>query len=190
MRCCTTHTRKGSARAGSTERGLAIYGWPRRRAAVRVTEIVPIRQLDEQRARLEDRVVRTGACNGTARSTKRTGPTRRSDSSIPGLTGDLLRHERPKLPDSRHREFDIARVTNGLTLQGAASWNHSVQTNSPALIDGNPASVNYGKQITEACHRAGAHCAPVSNISAQLGRRRLTRRLFSSACARAMNGAR
>ncbi|EQD38054.1 TonB-dependent receptor, partial [mine drainage metagenome] len=38
----------------------------------------------------------------------------------------------------------IARLAPGLTLQGAASWNRSSQVNSPALIDNNPASVNYG----------------------------------------------
>ena len=43
----------------------------------------------------------------------------------------------------------VARVTDGLTLQGAASWNRSEQTNSPALIDNNPLSVNYGKPITQ-----------------------------------------
>src|SRR6202163_1068621 len=37
----------------------------------------------------------------------------------------------------------VARVISGLTLQGAASWNQSRQTNSPALIDNNPASNTY-----------------------------------------------
>jgi outer membrane receptor protein involved in Fe transport len=55
----------------------------------------------------------------------------------------------------------IWRVTNGLTLQGTAAWNHSEQTNSPALIDNNsgqlasigvPASPNVGKPITLACN--------------------------------------
>jgi len=41
----------------------------------------------------------------------------------------------------------VARVAKGLTLQAAAAWNQSVQTNSPALIDDNPASVNFGKAI-------------------------------------------
>ncbi len=42
----------------------------------------------------------------------------------------------------------LARVTQGLTVQAAASWNSGEQTNSPYLIDNNPASVNYGKPIT------------------------------------------
>jgi len=45
----------------------------------------------------------------------------------------------------------VARVISGLTLQGAASWNQSRQTNSPVLIDNNPASNNFGKQITQKC---------------------------------------
>src|SRR4029077_9660142 len=55
----------------------------------------------------------------------------------------------------------VARVTDGLTLQGAASWNQSRQTNSPALIDTNPASVNFGKAITQVC--SGTSCVPIIN---------------------------
>jgi iron complex outermembrane recepter protein len=57
----------------------------------------------------------------------------------------------------------VARVTRGLTAQASASWNQSKQTNSPALIDQNPLSVNYGKPITETCNSAGASCTPVVN---------------------------
>jgi iron complex outermembrane receptor protein len=42
----------------------------------------------------------------------------------------------------------IARVTHGLTVQTAAAWNSPTQTNSPYLVDNNPGSVNYGKNIT------------------------------------------
>ncbi len=41
-----------------------------------------------------------------------------------------------------------AHVFTGLSLHGSASWNSSDLTNSPALIDNNPASVNFGKPIT------------------------------------------
>jgi len=57
----------------------------------------------------------------------------------------------------------VARVTRGLTAQASASWNQSKQTNSPALIDQNPLSVNYGKPITETCNSAGASCTSVVN---------------------------
>jgi iron complex outermembrane recepter protein len=57
----------------------------------------------------------------------------------------------------------VARVVSGLTLQGAASWNQSRQTNSPALIDNNPANVNFGKPITQNCDATGANCTPVTN---------------------------
>ncbi len=63
----------------------------------------------------------------------------------------------------------VARVVPGLTLQGAASWNQSRQTNSPALIDQNPASVNFGKAITEVCDTSGANCAPITNPYGPIG---------------------
>jgi iron complex outermembrane receptor protein len=61
----------------------------------------------------------------------------------------------------------IARVVTGLTVQGAASWNNSQQTNSPALTDTNPASVNYGKPITEIC--SGGVCTPITNPYGPVG---------------------
>lgn len=63
----------------------------------------------------------------------------------------------------------VVRVISGLTLQGAASWNHSRQTNSPALIDNNPASNNFGKPITQNCDSTGANCAPVTNPFGPVG---------------------
>jgi iron complex outermembrane recepter protein len=57
----------------------------------------------------------------------------------------------------------VARVLPGLTVQGAASWNSSVQTNSPALIDTNPDSVNFGKAITEKCS-SPTTCTPINNL--------------------------
>ena len=46
----------------------------------------------------------------------------------------------------------MARVTDEFTLQGAAAWNSSEQTNSPALLVNNPAAPDYGKPITKACN--------------------------------------
>jgi outer membrane receptor protein involved in Fe transport len=63
----------------------------------------------------------------------------------------------------------VARVTRGLTAQASASWNQSKQTNSPALMDENPLSVNYGKPITETCNSAGASCTPVVNPFGPIG---------------------
>ena len=63
----------------------------------------------------------------------------------------------------------VARLTNALTLQGAASWNQSRQTNSPALLDTNPASVNYGKPITQSCDSSGQNCIPVTNPFGPVG---------------------
>jgi iron complex outermembrane recepter protein len=63
----------------------------------------------------------------------------------------------------------VARVLTGLTLQGAASWNHSRQTNSPALIDNNPASYNYGKPIMQACSVTGADCGAIANPYGPIG---------------------
>jgi outer membrane receptor protein involved in Fe transport len=72
----------------------------------------------------------------------------------------------------------IWRVTNGLTVQGAAAWNHSEQTNSPALIDNNsgqlasafpnvPAlapSPNLGKPLTFACNPLATTPAQCVNV--------------------------
>jgi iron complex outermembrane receptor protein len=65
----------------------------------------------------------------------------------------------------------VARVMAGLTVQGAADWNKSSQTNSPALIDNNPADTgaggNYGKPITQVC--TGGTCTPVGNPFGPIG---------------------
>jgi len=63
----------------------------------------------------------------------------------------------------------VARVVTGLTLQGAASWNQSRQTNSPILLDNNPGNVNFGKQITYACNQYGASCGTVTNPFGPVG---------------------
>jgi iron complex outermembrane recepter protein len=63
----------------------------------------------------------------------------------------------------------VARVVTGLTLQGAGSWNQSQQTNSPALIDTNPASVNFGKAITQVCSTTGTNCTPITNPYGPIG---------------------
>jgi iron complex outermembrane recepter protein len=62
----------------------------------------------------------------------------------------------------------IARVMSGLTVQGAASWNRSEQTNSPVLTNNNPASPNFGQPITFACRSffplfGTSGCASVTN---------------------------
>ncbi len=88
----------------------------------------------------------------------------------PGVTGNVFY-------DTNGQDFLIkgvetqlvARVFTGLTLQGAASWNQSEQTNSPALIDENPASVNFGKPITEVCSATGTGCAPITNPYGPVG---------------------
>ena len=63
----------------------------------------------------------------------------------------------------------VARVVEGLTVQGAASWNQTRQTNSPALIDNNPASANFGHAITQACDATGANCSPITNPFGPIG---------------------
>jgi iron complex outermembrane receptor protein len=60
----------------------------------------------------------------------------------------------------------VARVVSGLTLQGAASWNQSRQTNSPQLIDNNPASTGFGKPITQDCDPT---CTPITNPFGPVG---------------------
>jgi outer membrane receptor protein involved in Fe transport len=60
----------------------------------------------------------------------------------------------------------VTRIVSGLTLQGAASWNQSRQTNSPVLIDNVPGSVNFGKPITEDCNPT---CTPITNPFGPIG---------------------
>src|SRR5438477_12745942 len=82
----------------------------------------------------------------------------------PGVTGNIFF-------DTNGQHFLIkgletsllARVVTGLTLQGAASWNQSRQTNSPILLNNVPNSPNFGQPITNACNAFGTNCAPVTN---------------------------
>ncbi len=92
----------------------------------------------------------------------------------PGLVGNLFYNTNGQDFVVKGVETSVvARVFSGLTLQGAASWNQSRQTNSPALIDNNPASNNYGKAITQSCavDSTGAvtGCSPVSNPFGPIG---------------------
>ena len=88
----------------------------------------------------------------------------------PGLTGNLFFNTNGQDFLVKGLETSlVARVTAGLTLQGAASWNQSRQTNSPVLIDNNPQSANYGKAITQSCGSTGANCSPVTDPFGPIG---------------------
>jgi iron complex outermembrane receptor protein len=63
----------------------------------------------------------------------------------------------------------VARVIGGLTVQGAASWNQTRQTNSPALIDNNPLSANFGHAITQSCGSTGGSCSAITNPFGPVG---------------------
>jgi iron complex outermembrane receptor protein len=63
----------------------------------------------------------------------------------------------------------VARVVGGLTVQGAASWNETRQTNSPALIDNNPLSANFGHAITQQCDASGSNCTAITNPFGPVG---------------------
>lgn len=54
-------------------------------------------------------------------------------------------------------------VAKGLTVQGSASWNSSSQTNSPFLINDNPASPTYGQKITSIPNPYGPLGSPLAN---------------------------
>jgi len=76
-------------------------------------------------------------------------------------------------PDYRIRGVEtsvVARITQGLTAQGAASWNSSEQTNSPFLIANNPALLlnpatkpEYGLPITSIANPYGPIGSPSAN---------------------------
>jgi iron complex outermembrane receptor protein len=63
----------------------------------------------------------------------------------------------------------VARVVSGLTVQGAASWNQTRQTNSPAFIDNAPGSVNFGHAITQKCDATGSNCVGITNPFGPIG---------------------
>ena len=55
-----------------------------------------------------------------------------------------------------------AHLFTGLSVQGSAAWNSSELINSPALIDNNPASPNFGKPVTTRYVQGVA--LPVQNV--------------------------
>src|SRR5882724_961375 len=63
----------------------------------------------------------------------------------------------------------VARVFSGLTLQGAASWNQTRQTNSPSFMDNNPGSNNYGHPVTQQCDSTGGSCTAITNPFGPVG---------------------
>ncbi|HEX4239995.1 MAG TPA: TonB-dependent receptor [Steroidobacteraceae bacterium] len=90
----------------------------------------------------------------------------------PGETGNLTFGTNGQ--DFRIRGIEtsvVAVVLPGLTVQAASAWNQSEQTNSPSLMDTNPASVNFGKPITEACGGTPGHvtCSPLNNLFGPIG---------------------
>ena len=91
----------------------------------------------------------------------------------PGVVGNLFYDTNGQ--DFRIKGIEtslVARVVSGLTVQYAASWNQSEQTNSPQLINNNPASANFGKPITQVCggsfYSPGV-CSPVTNPFGPIG---------------------
>jgi iron complex outermembrane recepter protein len=86
----------------------------------------------------------------------------------PGETGNLTFGTNGQNYRIRGIETSVvALVAPGLTLQGAAAWNSSEQTNSPALTN-----VNTGAPITQSCSKnaAGATvCTPLNNLFGPIG---------------------
>ena len=82
----------------------------------------------------------------------------------PGVTGNIFFNTNGQNFRIRGLETSlVARITDGLTLQGAAAWNQSEQTNEPALIGNVPGSATFGKPITEVCASDGSGCNPVGS---------------------------
>jgi iron complex outermembrane receptor protein len=88
----------------------------------------------------------------------------------PGLLGNLFFNTNGQNFLVKGIETSIvARVVGGLTVQGAASWNQTRQTNSPALIDNNPLSANFGHAITQQCDSTGGSCTAITNPFGPVG---------------------
>jgi outer membrane receptor protein involved in Fe transport len=89
----------------------------------------------------------------------------------PGQLGNLLFGTNGQNFRIRGIETSIAaRVTQGLSILGGASWNSSEQTNSPYLIADNPAllanpasAAEFGKPITSVANPFGPPGAPTAN---------------------------
>jgi len=87
----------------------------------------------------------------------------------PGLVGNIFYNTNGQNFDIKGIETSlVARVVPGLTLQAAGSWNHSRQTNSPALINNNPDSAGFGKPITTNCPTPDT-CTAVTNPFGPIG---------------------
>ncbi len=56
----------------------------------------------------------------------------------------------------------VARVTEGLTIQGSASYNKSTQQNSPSLINNNPNSPGFGTPVTGVINVFGLAGTPLA----------------------------
>ena len=86
----------------------------------------------------------------------------------PGLVGNLFYNTNGQNFVVKGLETSlVARPFTGLMLQAAASWNRSRQTNSPALINNNPDSANFGQPITLLCNTDP--CTPVDNPFGPVG---------------------
>ena len=67
-------------------------------------------------------------------------------------------------PDYRVKGGELqimGRVTEGLTVQASASYNKTYESNSPFLINNNPASPNFGKPITSIPNVYGLQGSPL-----------------------------
>jgi iron complex outermembrane recepter protein len=88
----------------------------------------------------------------------------------PGLLGNLFFNANGQNFLVKGIETSMtARVARGLSMQAAASWNQTRQTNSPGLIDNNPASANFGHTISQACDATGANCTAITNPFGPVG---------------------
>jgi len=63
----------------------------------------------------------------------------------------------------------VARVTDGLTVQGSSSWNRAKQTNSPCLVANNPLSASNGQCITEFIAAGASTPTPFLNPFGTIG---------------------
>jgi outer membrane receptor protein involved in Fe transport len=73
-------------------------------------------------------------------------------------------------PEYRVRGIEaqvVAQATEGLTIQGSASYNKSELTNSPTLVNNNPNSPTFGEPITDAL--VGGVLVPVTNVYGKKG---------------------
>jgi iron complex outermembrane receptor protein len=150
-------------RPGGFNRGVKFTQMtPSRRLPVRDADPVSPGHVDQQRTRLQDRILEPShPINGAVYREDWKNTIVEFFDPQQGFGNLTFVTNGPNYRvDGFELQF-ITKVTEGLTVQGSGSYNHSYQANSPSLINNNPASPNFGKPITSVENVFGLQGSPL-----------------------------